>query len=406
MKRAALVGLCLLVGLAVGLGGALALGDDADPTSVDSAAPSTTVASTTARPPPTTGPPSTPAPGPPPPSVLLAWTAGGLPSGFADALGVLPAVVDEAVVRGDLRGLIETDDGRGNTVDRVEPGWEIPFDVLALDPAQFGSFVTAPVRRVLRRLGPDEVVLSETSAGLRRLDVGGRIQLESGPSLRVIGIVPDVSVAGAEAVVTPSTGAAIGVTTERYVLLHHRGGRARVDDAIRMLAGEPVRTRAGGETPFLRHADGVLPQALIKAQFGEFSYRDTGPGPVTLDPAWVAANIVQTDLPVLGPTTCHRTLLPALQGALRDLVAANLAHLVASFEGCFNARTIAGSTQLSRHAWGAAVDLNFSSNPTGVGSMQDARLVDIFERWGFGSGDFWLVPDSGHFEYIAPPSPG
>ncbi|MET0912614.1 MAG: M15 family metallopeptidase, partial [Acidimicrobiales bacterium] len=110
--------------------------------------------------------------------------------------------------------------------------------------------------------------------------------------------------------------------------------------------------------------------------------------------------------PVLGPTTCHRTLLPALQGALRDLVAANLAHLVASFEGCYNARTITGSTQLSRHAWGAAVDLNFSSNPTGVGSMQDARLVDIFERWGFGSGDFWLVPDSGHFEYIAPPSPG
>ncbi|HET9555954.1 MAG TPA: hypothetical protein VFS70_02365, partial [Actinomycetota bacterium] len=108
MKRAALVGLCLLVGLAVGLGGALALGDDADPTSVDSAAPSTTVASTTARPPPTTGPPSTPAPGPPPPSVLLAWTAGGLPSGLADALSVLPAVVDEAVVRGDLRGLIET----------------------------------------------------------------------------------------------------------------------------------------------------------------------------------------------------------------------------------------------------------------------------------------------------------
>ncbi|MET1041662.1 MAG: hypothetical protein ABWZ90_11535, partial [Acidimicrobiales bacterium] len=220
MKRAVLVGLCLLVGLAVGLGGALALGDDTDPTSTESAAPSTTVSSTTARPPATTGPPPTTAPGPPPPSVLLAWTAGGLPSGFADALGVLPAVVDEAVVRGDLRGLIETDDGRGNTVDRVEPGWEIPFDVLALDPAPFGSFVTAPVRRVLRRLGPDEVVLSETSAGLRRLEVGGRIQLESGPSLRVVGIVPDVSVAGAEAVVTPSTGAAIGVTTERYVLLH------------------------------------------------------------------------------------------------------------------------------------------------------------------------------------------
>ena len=96
----------------------------------------------------------------------------------------------------------------------------------------------------------------------------------------------------------------------------------------------------------------------------------------------------------------------SVRGVRRQRVAFQDDDLVASFEGCYNARTITGSTQLSRHAWGAAVDLNFSSNPTGVGSMQDARLVDIFERWGFGSGDFWLVPDSGHFEYIAPPSPG
>ena len=72
-----------------------------------------------------------------------------------------------------------------------------------------------------------------------------------------------------------------------------------------------------------------------------------------------------------------------------------------SFEGCFNPRTIAGSTQPSRHAWGAAVDVNFSTNPTGSTSTVDPRLVEVMERWGFGSGDEWLVPDSGHFEYIS-----
>jgi D-alanyl-D-alanine carboxypeptidase len=195
------------------------------------------------------------------------------------------------------------------------------------------------------------------------------------------------------------------VDTDRYLLVHHRGPRTPLDTAIRGLTGEPVRTRAVGETPFLRHADAVLPQALIKAAFGEFAVQGSGPGPVTIDPDWVATNIVDVDLPILGPTHCHRNLVPALRGALEDLQAANLGHLVGSYEGCFNARTVAGSVQLSRHAWGAAVDLNFSTNPTGIDSAQDPRLVAVFERWGFGSGDFWLVPDSGHFEYIAPPSP-
>jgi len=370
--------------------------------------------STTAEPSPaTTSPPTAPPTVPPTTAVpvvedrvLLAWTAGGLPTGFADGVRGLAGVRDLTVVRGDLLGLVETQDDQGRVVDRVDPGWSLPLDVLAIDPGGFGGFVPPNVRRVLGRLGPDEAVLSETSATLRRLDVGGRLQLATGPPLTVIGVVPDLSVAGAEAVVTPATGATVGVMTERYLLLHHRGDRAPLDGAIRSLTGEAVRTRAAGETPFLRHADATLPQALIKARFGEFAYRATGPGPVTLDPDWVAENIVTLDLPVLGSTTCHRALVPALRSALEDLVAANLAHLVASFEGCYNPRTIAGSTQLSRHAWGAAVDINFSVNPTGTTTVQDPRLVAIFERWGFGSGDFWLVPDSGHFEYIAPPAGG
>jgi len=406
VKRSLLVLAALAVGLAVGLGSALALGDSSSaPPASTSSAPSTTEATVPPTSAPTTVLPPATVPAPED-RVLLAWTAGGLPTGFTDGVRGLAGVRDLTVVRGDLRGLVATDDGGGQVVDRVTPGWAIPFDVLAVDPGGFGRFLPRAARRVLGRLGTGEVVLSETSATLRRLAVGGRLRLEAGPTLTVVGVVPDLSVAGAEAVVSRATGTTIGVTTERYLLLHHRGDRAPLDTAIRVLTSEAVRTRAAGETPFLRHADAVLPQALIKARFGEFTYRTAGPGPVTLDPDWVAENIVTVDLPVLGATTCHRALLPALRGALAEIVAANLAHLVASFEGCFNPRTIAGSSQLSRHAWGAAVDLNFSVNPTGTSTIQDPRLVAVFERWGFGSGDFWLVPDSGHFEYIAPPTGG
>ena len=46
-------------------------------------------------------------------------------------------------------------------------------------------------------------------------------------------MLPDEAVAGAEVVVNPATGDALGVTTERYLLLHHRGARPPLDAAIR-----------------------------------------------------------------------------------------------------------------------------------------------------------------------------
>ena len=405
MKRVLLVLACLVVGLAIGLGGALALGDteEAEPT-----LPTNPPTTPTTLPPP---PPTTVAPAPPTTTprpvddVLLAWIAGGLPGGFADGVAALEPVRDVTVVRGELEGLVATRDAAGRPVDATAPGWEYPLDVLAVEPQSYGRFVDAPARRLLRRLGDAQAVLGATSAELRGVDVGATLQLTTGPPLTVVGVLPDEAVAGAEVVVNPATGDALGVTTDRYLLLHHRGPRPPLDAAIAGLTSSSVRTRAPGETPFLRHADGVLPQALIKDRFGEFAYRATGPGDLEIDGAWVDANIVETDLPILGPLTCHRALLPALRGALQDLEAANLGHLVASFEGCFYPRTIRGSTQISRHTWGAAVDVNFSVGPTGVPDAQDPRLVAIFERWGFGSGDAWLVPDSGHFEYVAPPSP-
>jgi hypothetical protein len=88
---------------------------------------------------------------------------------------------------------------------------------------------------------------------------------------------------------------------------------------------------------------------------------------------------------------------------MTELEQANLAFLVRSFHGCFNPRFIAGTHTLSRHAWGAAVDINYSSNPTGSANTQDGRLIEVMMRWGFTWGGNWLVPDPAHFEWAGPP---
>lgn len=148
----------------------------------------------------------------------------------------------------------------------------------------------------------------------------------------------------------------------------------------------------------------MLPQVAIKQRFGEFAYRPGSGLEFDIDPAWVSANIVTEEIPVLGEVTCHRNLLPALAGAMEELEELNLTFLIDpdGFRGCFNPRYIANRKGISRHAWGAAADINISSNPEGLASTQDPRLIEILERWGFTSGHEWLIPDPGHFEYVRP----
>ena len=75
---------------------------------------------TTSVPSPTTVAPTLP---PPRRGVLMAWTAGGLPAGFAPSVRDLPSVEALTVVRGELLHLVHTADRRGRTVEQVPEGW-------------------------------------------------------------------------------------------------------------------------------------------------------------------------------------------------------------------------------------------------------------------------------------------
>jgi len=260
-------------------------------------------------------------------------------------------------------------------------------------------------------LGAGNALLGRTSAELRRLDIGGTIDLDSGHSVVVTGIVEDATIGAAELAVDRATGLTLGVDNPRYLLVAHGGDRAEVETALRraLPPDAPVRFRGLGETPYLRHGDAVLPQVRVKERFGEFAYEvpPTGGRDFAQDPEWQSENLATRDMPVLGQMRCHRAVVDAIEGALAEVEDANLASLLdpEGFVGCWNPRLVVPGGEVSHHAWGMALDVNYDDNPTGLESIQDPRLVEIFARWGFTWGGEWLVRDPAHFEFVRPPQP-
>ncbi|QBR92818.1 M15 family metallopeptidase [Nocardioides euryhalodurans] len=133
---------------------------------------------------------------------------------------------------------------------------------------------------------------------------------------------------------------------------------------------------------------------------GTFNYQVIGGGRIAPDPAWVAANIATEAVPILGTVTCHRAIFPQLRAALEDVVAQGLADEInpGEYAGCYYPRFIAGSTTLSNHSFGLALDLNVPGNQRGTVGEMDRGVVAAFKRWGFAWGGDWSYTDPMHFE--------
>jgi hypothetical protein len=339
--------------------------------------------------------------------VLLVWAThptGDLAARLAGVAGIT-GLTDVAAGTVELSASHDAD---GRPVDTYRDGWRVSLDTIAVDAATFPAFVADAVAPLVTALRPGEALLGATSAGLRRLGVGATVELAGGAPVRVAGIVDDAYVGAAELVLARDDPNARALGTG-YLLVRHGGDRAGVERTIRarLPAGAAVRFRAPGETPYLRRGDAVLPQSLVKARFGEFAHRPLGGRDIEQDPAWQGQHLVTATVPILGQVRCHRAIVGALRGALAEVERENLSHLVdpAGYAGCWTPRSIGPGEPLSRHAWGVALDVNHARNPTGVGSAQDARLVDVLARWGFTTGADWLVPDPAHIEYLRPPRP-
>lgn len=350
---------------------------------------------------PATNPPAEEATGP----TLLVWASGGLPEGLAAAVGELALVESATVVKGGEADLVRSASPDGDVVDAVVSGWAIPIDTIAIEPSTFALFAGARARAAIEALQVGEALLTESSAALRRLDIGSVVGLETG-RVEITDIIDDASGAGAELVVHTDDADRLGIDVERYVLVHYaERQRAGVSVAIADLAGSTaIRFRSPAETTWLRHGDAVSPPLFVKLAYGEFAYRDDRGRAIEIQSDWIDRNIVTASVPLLGEVRCHRATIEPLRAVLTQLAEANLGHLVSQggFAGCWSPRRIDVGQPISRHAWGIAVDLNIATNPRGSFSTQDSRLVDLMRSAGFTWGGTWLVPDPGHYELLAP----
>ncbi len=135
---------------------------------------------------------------------------------------------------------------------------------------------------------------------------------------------------------------------------------------------------------------------------GSMTYRILKNGYIEPDPAWVEANIVRAEVPVLGTVMCHRLLIPQLSAALGEIQQRGLTDSIDTrqYGGCYVPRFIMRNPRrnLSMHAFGLAVDLNVAGNYYGTRGNMDPDVVAIFEKWGFFWGGRWSTPDPMHFE--------
>jgi hypothetical protein len=337
---------------------------------------------------------------------LLAWTPGGLPPGYASAVRDLDTVRAVVSVKSGVGWLSAWRD-RDGALRTPAKGLRFPLEIAAANLSDYLAFVPPVDRAEFAELAEGQAIMGRTGAEIRDIGPGGVLRFGS-ISLTVRTVVDDELIGAHEVFVSTRTGERLGIFIPRYLLVAPRGEvqAPAVERGLRRVlpVSTRLRVRAPGETPVFRHGDAVLPPVRLKELFGEFGGVPNADGTIDADPKWVRANIRRVQLPILGSTSCHRLILPALRAVLQELARRGLDDLLdpGDFGGCFfprfaNLKTLSG---ISHHSWGVAVDVNVSQNPLGAEPRLDRRVVDVFERWGFTWGGRWLVPDAMHFEFL------
>jgi hypothetical protein len=294
-------------------------------------------------------------------------------------------------------------------------GYHFSMGVTVLPTEAIAALMGRDVAAVVAR---GDVVMGSTTAGLRDARVGDTIDLAaaSGAVVRLtVGMVANDSViGGTELLLSPAQGDRLGVTRVTSIVVWGFPSRDSIDAN---LAAYGLDQRVGTRVrrswdPF--DPDATLSMSETKARLGEFAYRVRSNGvDADVTPTWTRQFIppVRELYPTGINARCNYMIQADLRSALNDVVNAGLAGQIDvananRYGGCFNARfnRVTGNLGiLSRHSWGAPVDMNTTTNAQGSVPQMNCDVVRIFRRHNFAWGGNFVTPDGMHFEWVGEP---
>jgi hypothetical protein len=283
------------------------------------------------------------------------------------------------------------------------------INVAAVDPGSYRRYApqeSAQLQEMWDRVAAGEVAMVPRVAR-RAQDARGYVRLGAGkqsPKAHIGALARQVP--RIDAVVNSTWGEVLGMKPRNAAIVST--GRLiapqSVREPIERLVGEDVSVQIlGPDLDTSVQQTALLVGGPADAVGGTFTYRVLGGGRIAPDPAWVSEHIATEEVPILGTVTCNKLLFPQLRAALEEVVARGLADRIhpGEYAGCYYPRFIAGSTTLSNHSFGLALDLNVPGNQRGTAGEMDRTVVEIFKRWGFAWGGDWNWTDPMHFEMNA-----
>ena len=332
----------------------------------------------------------------------------------ADILVRSKTTLTDAQVKaiGAVRGVTGTEQlsiGEASIEDRL-------LNVVAVDPGTYRNYTplkSADATVVWDRVAGGELAVNPALKKRLPPDASGFWRMGSASNAPRIHVgawaaqVPGL----VDAVVNTAWGKALGMTPDNAVIVSTAiTSPERVVKPLKALLGSSasiqrldVVAREGLDpnAPQFANVVGTVAEAV-----GHYTYGVLGGGMIAPDPAWVSSHIVTDTVPILGRVTCNRMLFPQLKAALAEVVARGLAPTIHSTAGCYYPRFIAGTSSLSNHAFGLAIDINAPENGRGTVGQMDRTVVQIFEKWGFTWGGTWHYTDPMHFEMNRIVTPG
>ncbi len=282
--------------------------------------------------------------------------------------------------------------------------------IAAVDGATYRRFTpdgTAQTQAVWDRVAGGELAI-DPGLGKKLQDKDGNITLGSGedaPVLHVGAYAPQaeqidmvVNTAWVEDLQNMEFGNGLLISTDRDDPSTIRKEVNRIVGQTASVQDLDIASRIGLDPNVQQTA--FLTGGSIADVVGTFNYTVLGGGRIAPDPSWVQNNIATEAVPILGTVTCHRAIFPQLRAALEDIVSRGLADEIhpGEYAGCYYPRFIAGSTTLSNHSFGLALDLNVPGNQRGTVGEMDRGVVSVFKEWGFAWGGDWSYTDPMHFE--------